>query len=563
MTEEPRQHTLALRAVTTVIWVAWALPTILPAAADPWRLFTAAVAATSAWAVAYAVAHGVRVLGAQHRWNRRRGFDLSTNAGIGALAAALLVAVGPTLGLASIDAPVIWLLVSTFVTAWGLTVADVLVDANAAFEQERHALMNTAHALQNASDSQEAVLGELRSSIVTAVEAELAPARAAVAQQLALLDEASDDSFWTTPPRLQDVAHDSVRPLVKMLDAPLTAEPPRRNTWQFFWSVVSTQPFRPLALTGIYVASTFPSSLTSNDPPFALQLLALGVAAIVGITVGANWLMSRYPRAHARWFIAGIAMLQAPTIGYLLGSMTITLEQLVRTFTTVLVGVVVIVLVSSIGSWRSRNEHALQAFRGGLDRELEQAAERARLGALAAREAARVLHGPVQARLAACAVAIDTAVAAQDVDAYAAALRAAHDVLRSPLGATPDPSTRSSNVEEAVDDVAALWRGLIDVQVHVDQQLADDRVFSEVVSRIVEEGVTNAVRHGEATTVRVSVTQEGDLIAIRIRDDGVGPTGGRPGLGTRMLTELTQGRCSLVADPDASGAALEAFVSIN
>lgn len=561
MTEAPRRHTLALRAVTTLVWVAWALPTILPTAAEPWMLLTAAVTATSAWAIARTIARGVWALGARHRWNLLRGFELSTNAGVGAIAAALLVALSPALGLASIDAPIVWLLVSATVTAWGLTVADVLVDANDAFEQERHALLDTASALRNVSDSQEAVISELRSAIVTAVEAELAPARAVVAQQLALLDEASDESFWATSPRLQDVAHDSVRPLVQMLHAK-PAAPPRRTTWGFFWSVVSTQPFRPIALSGIYVISTLPSYRTSIGLLTSLQLVALGVAALVGITVGANWLMSRHPRAHARWFITGLVMLQLPTIGYLLGSGGITLEQLARTFTTVLVGVVVVVLVSSIGSWRTRNEHALQAFRTQLDRELEQTSARARLGALVARDAARVLHGPVQARLAACAIAIDAAVAAQDVQAYATALREAHGVLRSPLAATANTDPWTGTVAAAVDDVAALWRGLIDVRVQIDQQVAGDEAAGEVVGRIVEEGLTNAVRHGDASTVWIDLVREDDLIVIRIRDDGTGPSGGHAGLGTRMIAELTQGRWTLAANRGMPGAQLEAIVSI-
>lgn len=525
-------------------------------------LLTAAVAATSAWAIARTMAQGVWALGARYRWNRLRGFELSTNAGVGAVAAALLVTLSPALGLASIDAPIVWLLVSTTVTAWGLTVADVLVDANDAFEQERHALLDTANALRNVSDSQEAVISELRSSIVTAVDVELAPARAAVAQQLTLLDEASDDSFWATPPRLQDVAHDSVRPLVQMLDVSPTAAPPRRSMWQFFWSVVSTQPFRPIALSGIYVISTLPSYRTSIDLLTAMQLVALGVVVLVGITVGVNQLMSRYQRAHARWFITGLVMLQLPTVAYFLGSEGLTLEQLARTFTTVLVGVVVVVLVSSIGSWRTRNEHALQAFRAQLDRELEQTSARARLGALVARDAARVLHGPVQARLAACAIAIDAAVAAQDVEAYATALREAHGILRSPLAATADPDPWSGTVAEAVDEVVSLWRGLIDVRVHIDREIAEDRAVGEVAGRIVEEGLTNAVRHGDASTVWIDVARHGDAIAIRIRDDGNGPSGGQAGLGTRMLRELTQGRCHLTASPGAPGALLEAFVSV-
>jgi two-component system sensor histidine kinase UhpB len=58
--------------------------------------------------------------------------------------------------------------------------------------------------------------------------------------------------------------------------------------------------------------------------------------------------------------------------------------------------------------------------------------------------------------------------------------------------------------------------------------------------RIVQEGLTNALRHAGAHRVRVQLARERDFLVVRVQDDGVGPPAdwGRPGhFGLRWLGE--------------------------
>jgi len=43
------------------------------------------------------------------------------------------------------------------------------------------------------------------------------------------------------------------------------------------------------------------------------------------------------------------------------------------------------------------------------------------------------------------------------------------------------------------------------------------------VYRIIQEALTNVLRHADAAKVMVTVDQKGDLIVLRVEDDGVGP----------------------------------------
>src|SRR5262249_1983958 len=56
--------------------------------------------------------------------------------------------------------------------------------------------------------------------------------------------------------------------------------------------------------------------------------------------------------------------------------------------------------------------------------------------------------------------------------------------------------------------------------------------------RIVQEALTNVLRHADATSARVSVRAGADALAIDVTDDGRSdPTGAKPGLGLRGMAE--------------------------
>ena len=110
------------------------------------------------------------------------------------------------------------------------------------------------------------------------------------------------------------------------------------------------------------------------------------------------------------------------------------------------------------------------------------------------------------------------------------------DSLRRPgeeMPRAPAPSLR--DVEELVRRAEATGLG-VDVQV---SPLNLPRGVDAAGYRIVQEALTNVVRHADAASVRVRVgAEEGDLV-IEVEDDGAGrPAGnGRRGSGIRGMTE--------------------------
>lgn len=74
------------------------------------------------------------------------------------------------------------------------------------------------------------------------------------------------------------------------------------------------------------------------------------------------------------------------------------------------------------------------------------------------------------------------------------------------------------------------------------------------VLRIVQEVLTNVLKHARASTVRVGTRHEGDEVQVQIRDDGLGfdAAQAQPGRGLRHLNQRAQrlgGRIELVSEP--------------
>ncbi|MEU9021233.1 histidine kinase [Actinomadura sp. NPDC048394] len=77
---------------------------------------------------------------------------------------------------------------------------------------------------------------------------------------------------------------------------------------------------------------------------------------------------------------------------------------------------------------------------------------------------------------------------------------------------------------------------------------------AQAVHRVVQESLTNVVRHASATSVRVRLLRDREDIVVEVTDDGSAPAPPRPGRGLTGMRDRVQrlgGTCR--AGPDASG----------
>lgn len=435
----------------------------------------------------------------------------------------LLAAVSGVLGVTVLGAAVIFLLEGRRVEA-----------------ARRHELLERATALALARQDVADIGQRMRLALDADIDDALAPARRSIAQQLEVQERALTHDEWAdVAVQLRSAAQETVRPLSRSLWSRTAARLDPIRASDILRNIVTRQPLRPVPLSLIYVVATFANAIAGFGWSTGLALVAVGVAMILVIAGLANLAMRRWPAHHAVLFLAGALLLQAGSL------LTFPLREWAALApyswaefvlgTTV--GLLVILLTSGAGSLRNHREDVARTFQSDIDRELIESVAASRQTAQLARESARILHGTVQTRLIACAVAIERAADTRDVETFQSALREAYSVLAEPTRLDLDEdATLASEVSRKV----ALWSGLCAIAVDIEPSAAraSGRMARDA-GRVVEEGLSNAIRHGGASEIHVAVGRSHEHIDVVVLDNGCGPQGGEPGLGSSLLDSVS------------------------
>lgn len=115
-----------------------------------------------------------------------------------------------------------------------------------------------------------------------------------------------------------------------------------------------------------------------------------------------------------------------------------------------------------------------------------------------------------------------------------------NDVRRSIKALRPD-ALENTSLAEALETLITNFKAATSAEVFYDQQ-AGPLTFAQdeedTLYRCVQESMTNAVRHGHATEIHISLTRRDNLLTIDVRDNGLG--GGeevQEGFGLRHMRE--------------------------
>jgi signal transduction histidine kinase len=107
---------------------------------------------------------------------------------------------------------------------------------------------------------------------------------------------------------------------------------------------------------------------------------------------------------------------------------------------------------------------------------------------------------------------------------------------------------RDASEGAEVERKVRLWDGFCDVDVRLDESLADSSDNAVIVGRVVEESVANSIRHGQASHINVDVSCDADgRVQVSIIDNGTGPQGGSRGMGSAYLSMVSDGGWTMEA----------------
>lgn len=213
----------------------------------------------------------------------------------------------------------------------------------------------------------------------------------------------------------------------------------------------------------------------------------------------------------------------------------------------------IVVLAGAIGAGdgiRSRAaENAARAERFRLQAELLEEGVRASADA-ERRQLARDVHDVLGHAMVVVTTQANVALEATDdpalvrssLTAIKATAQQALREIRGSLAVLSGGAAESRHPVGSLDDLDALaarFAGTdLIVQVERDPHLPDvPAAVGSTAYRVVQEALTNAIRHGGAGRVTITVRQVADELAVDVRDDGRGAVDFTPGHGLTGMRE--------------------------
>jgi signal transduction histidine kinase len=180
---------------------------------------------------------------------------------------------------------------------------------------------------------------------------------------------------------------------------------------------------------------------------------------------------------------------------------------------------------------------------------------------------ARELHDDTLQAMGALKVALSGAARLDDVDAMRDAMRDATEqlsnhiaTLRSLIAELRPPALDQLGLAPALDSLVQRTATANGLEIRADIRLPEDRrlepELETTVYRVVQESLTNVVKHARATSVDLAVRCDDDAVELSITDDGVGfdvegaAVGGFGLLGMQERVELADGELRVLPRPD-------------
>jgi signal transduction histidine kinase len=97
-------------------------------------------------------------------------------------------------------------------------------------------------------------------------------------------------------------------------------------------------------------------------------------------------------------------------------------------------------------------------------------------------------------------------------------------------------------LEQLLDELVLLWEGALDVQVTMTDRakldLDEDQAAARCVLEVCREAVTNAVKHGSAEQVKLTISDGEGFVRIQAVNDGINLTKELAGQGITLFKEV-------------------------
>lgn len=162
---------------------------------------------------------------------------------------------------------------------------------------------------------------------------------------------------------------------------------------------------------------------------------------------------------------------------------------------------------------------------------------------------ARELHDTIGHALAGMAVGVDACITMIDKNPQLAkaqlkiiskAIRKGMKDVRNSLNKMRPDFLQQYRLKEAIEKMKEEISDVTDLKINLNYQIDEtgfDNKIEDILFRVIQESITNSIRHGLATVVDIDIYKENNLLCLKIKDNGKGCKAINYGFGLKQMVE--------------------------
>lgn len=162
---------------------------------------------------------------------------------------------------------------------------------------------------------------------------------------------------------------------------------------------------------------------------------------------------------------------------------------------------------------------------------------------------ARELHDTIGHALAGMAVGVDACITMIDKNPQLAkaqlkiiskAIRKGMKDVRNSLNKMRPDFLQQYRLKEAIEKMKEETSDVTDLKINLNYQIDEtgfETKIEDILFRVIQESITNSIRHGLATVVDIDIYKENNLLCLKIKDNGKGCKAINYGFGLKQMVE--------------------------
>lgn len=162
---------------------------------------------------------------------------------------------------------------------------------------------------------------------------------------------------------------------------------------------------------------------------------------------------------------------------------------------------------------------------------------------------ARELHDTIGHALAGMAVGVDACITMIDknpqltkaqLKVISKAIRKGMKDVRNSLNKMRPDFLQQYRLKEAIEKMKEEISNVTDLKINLNYQIDEtgfDTKIEDILFRVIQESITNSIRHGLATVVDINIYKENNLLCLKIKDNGKGCKAINYGFGLKQMVE--------------------------